>query len=164
MESETTVAKTNNTRQLVLSALIFAAALVLAAFENALPPIPVPVPGVKLGLSNIAVMYALFFLSGKRAFAIAVLKAIFVFSTRGLIAGIISLSGGIVSVLVMLVMMFIFSDKISYLLVSISGAVFHNIGQITAAMVIYSSVYLASYIPFLVVAGVIAGIATAVIL
>jgi heptaprenyl diphosphate synthase len=53
---------------LVLTSLIFAAALVLAVVENALPPLPIAVPGVKFGLSNIAVMYALFFLGRKQAF------------------------------------------------------------------------------------------------
>ena len=50
---------------LVLTSLIFSAALVLAIVENTLPALPIAVPGVKFGLSNIAVMYALFFSGGK---------------------------------------------------------------------------------------------------
>ncbi|HOR14100.1 MAG TPA: Gx transporter family protein, partial [Clostridia bacterium] len=61
MESSKTAFPKNNTAKLVLLALLFAIALVLAALENTLPPLPLPFPGLKLGLSNIAIMYALFF-------------------------------------------------------------------------------------------------------
>ena len=50
------------TRLLVLTGLLFALALVLAIIENTMPPLVISVPGLKLGLSNMAVMYSLFFL------------------------------------------------------------------------------------------------------
>ena len=72
----------SKTQSIVLASMIFAVALVLSIVENILPPLPIPVPGVKFGLSNIAVMYALFFLGWKQAYVIAVLKGGFVFITR----------------------------------------------------------------------------------
>lgn len=78
----------NATQSMVLSALMFAAAIVLSIVENMLPPIVVAVPGVKFGLSNIAVMYALFFLGKKQAYTIAILKGLFAFITR--LAGLLS--------------------------------------------------------------------------
>jgi heptaprenyl diphosphate synthase len=156
--------RTEKTRRLVLTALLFAVALVLAIVENALPPLPVPVPGVKFGLSNIAVMYALFFLSRGRAYMIALLKALFVFSTRGLVAGLLSLTGGFLSISAMLLIFFLFKDKISYMVVSVLGAVFHNIGQFAVVSLIYTNLYLWAYLPVLVISGVIAGIMTAVLL
>lgn len=152
------------TKLLVLTALLFAVALVLAIAENSFPPLFAAVPGVKLGLSNIPVMYALFFLDKKPAFMIAVLKASYVLITRGFIAGILSLCGGILSLLIMLLLLIIFRDKISYFVLSIFGAVFHNIGQFAAISLIYTTIYLWVYLPVLLISGVAAGIATSALL
>lgn len=152
------------TRQLVLTGLLFALALVLSIVENALPALPLPVPGVKFGLSNIAVMYALFFLKKSQAFSIAVLKGLFVAGTRGLTAGILSISGGILSLTVMIVLMAVTGKKASYVLESISGAVAHNLGQFIAISFIYTGMYLWAYLPVLLVSGVIAGVVTATLL
>jgi heptaprenyl diphosphate synthase len=154
----------NRTRQLVLTGLFFAIALVLAIVENTLPPLPIPVPGVKFGLSNIAVMFALFFLAKGQAYTIAVLKALFVMMTRGLIAGVLSLSGGLLSLTVMLLLLLIFRERISYLVISMAGAIAHNIGQFAAIACIYAGFYMAAYLPVLLVSGVAAGIVTATLL
>lgn len=154
----------SKTKLLVLTALLFAVALVLSVVENSLPTIPLAVPGVKLGLSNIAVMYALFFLDKKPAFLIAVLKATFVLITRGPISGLLSLCGGLLSLAAMSLLIFIFKDKISYFVLSIFGSVFHNIGQFVAISFIYTNMYLWFYLPFLLIAGVVAGMATSVLL
>ena len=69
----------NKTEIMVLTSMVFAAALVLAIVESILPPVPIPVPGVKFGLSNIAVMFALFFLGKKQAYTIGILKGLFVY-------------------------------------------------------------------------------------
>ena len=153
-----------NIKNLVLAGLLFAIAIVLSIVESSLPPLLVFVPGVKLGLSNIVVMYSLFFLGKKRAFTITILKSLFVFITRGLIAGVLSLTGGILSIIVMLLLILIFKDKISYLLLSISGATFHNIGQFIALSLIYTNLYLWVYLPVLIISGVAAGIATSTLL
>ena len=79
------IKRSKKTEQLVLTALLFALAIVFAMIENDLPSIPVP--GVRIGLSNIIVMYDLFFLGAKKQYAISVLKALFYLITRGMIAG-----------------------------------------------------------------------------
>lgn len=157
-------ANMNQTQRLVLAAMIFATALVLAILENLLPPLPLMVPGVKFGLSNIAVMYALFFLGTKQAYAIAVLKASFVFITRGAIAGALSFSGGILSLTVMLLLVLLLGDKISYFVISIFGAVFHNIGQFVVVVLLYTGVNIWAYLPVLLVSGVVAGMVTSTLL
>ena len=154
----------NKTQMLVLTSLIFAAALVLAIVENMLPPLPIAVPGIKFGLSNIAVMYALFFLGRRQAYAIGILKAVFVFVTRGGIAGLLSLSGGILSITVMILLMAIFRDKITYLIISIFGALFHNIGQFIVITVIYTGINMWAYLPVLLISGLAAGIVTSTLL
>lgn len=151
------------TKILVLTALLFAIAIVLSIVENSLPAVST-VPGLKLGLSNIAVMYALFFINKKQAYTIAVLKAIFVFITRGMVASILSLTGGILSISVMVLLIFMFKDKLSYLALSIFGAISHNIGQFIAVSFIYTSMYLWVYLPVLLIAGIIAGLATSTLL
>lgn len=156
----------SKTKLLVLTALLFAVALVLSIVENSLPSLSllVPVPGIKLGLSNIAVMYALFFLDKKPAFAIAVLKGLFVVMTRGPVAGLLSFSGGVLSVLVMSLLIFVFKDRISYLALSIFGSIMHNVGQFIVVSFIYNNMYLWVYIPVLLISGVVAGIATSTLL
>lgn len=152
------------TEKLVVVSLFFAVTLIIAIVENTLPPLPGAIPGVKFGFSNIVVMYILFFIGKKEAYAVAVLKAFFVFATRGAVAFSLSLAGGLLSVTVMVVLMLLFKDKVSYLALSVAGAVFHNLGQLLMVSVIYSSFYLLYYFPVLLVAGVIAGLATATLL
>jgi heptaprenyl diphosphate synthase len=152
------------TKILILTGLLFAISIILSIVENSLPPLPIAVPGVKLGLSNIAVMYALFFLGKKRAFAIAVLKSLFIFATRGMISGFLSLTGGIMSLIIMTVLMLIFKENISYLIISVSGAVFHNIGQFIAISFIYVNLFIWAYLPVLIISGIAAGIATSTLL
>lgn len=154
----------NKTQMLVLTSLMFAAALVLAIVENMLPPLPIPVPGVKFGLSNIAVMYVLFFLGKKQAYIIGILKSVFIFVTRGGIAGLLSLSGGILSITVMILLMVIFRGKVTYLIISIFGAIFHNIGQFIAITIIYTGMNLWPYFPVLLISGLAAGIVTSTLL
>lgn len=152
------------TKSIVLSGLLFAVALVLSMIENSLPPILVAVPGVKFGLSNIAVMYALFFLTKRQAYSIAILKAVFVFTTRGAIAGILSLVGGVLSLTVMIMLSIIFREKISYLIISIFGSVFHNLGQLVTVTFILNNIYIWGYFPVLLISGIIAGFVTATLL
>lgn len=163
--SENTILQNKNKTQLmVLTSMVFATALVLAIIENALPALPIAVPGVKFGLSNIAVMYALFFLGRKQAYTIALLKAGFVFITRGAIAAALSLAGGILSVTVMVIRIILFRDKISYLVLSIFGAVFHNVGQFIVITVIYTGMNLWAYFPVLLISGLVAGLVTSTLL
>lgn len=153
-----------DTKRLVLTGLLFAMALVLSVVEDMIPPLPIPVPGVKFGLSNIAVMYALFFLKRSQAYTIAVLKSIFVLITRGLVAAALSLSGGILSLTVMLLIIILFKEKVTYLVLSMFGAIAHNIGQLIAITLIYTGMYLWAYLPVLLVSGAAAGIITAMLL
>jgi len=156
--------KGGGTRRMVLLALIFATALVLAWVENLLPPLPIAVPGVKFGLSNIAVMYALFFLGGREALLLAFLKGLFVLGTRGPVAASLSLAGGILSVLVMLLALKVLGERATYMGTSISGAVAHNLGQFAVVTTLYLGISLWVYLPVLLISGVIAGILTATLL
>lgn len=149
----------------MLTALLFAAALVLALVEGALPPLPVPAPGVRLGLSNIAVMYTLLFVGAWPALCIAVLKAGFVLLLRGTAVGaLLSLAGGVLSVCGMLALKALSRGRCSVFLLSLCGAVLHNVGQYAAISLLYTGVSMAPYLPVLLVAGLCTGLFTSVLL
>lgn len=150
-------------RNIVLTGILFAVAIVLSIAENSLQ-LPFIVPGVKFGLSNIVVMFSLFFLGKNKAFLLVLLKAMFVFITRGSVAGILSLFGGLLSVGIMILCLIVFKDKISYLMISIAGSVFHNLGQLIAISLIYTNILLWFYLPVLLISGILAGIVTSTLL
>lgn len=158
---ETHISKTTT---MVLTALLFAVAIVLSIIEGQLPPIIVAVPGVKFGLSNIVVMFCLFCLNKKQAFLLVILKSMFALLTRGVMAGVLSLCGGVCSLLVMIVLIMVFKDRISYLMVSISGAVAHNIAQFVAISLLFTNLFFWAYLPVLIISGIVAGVATSVLL
>ena len=149
---------------LVFSGLLFAVAIILSLVENMIPLPPMAVPGVKYGLSNIVVMYALFMVGVRQAYAIAILKSLFVFLTRGLIAGALSLSGGLLSITLMLVMLWLVKENSSYLGISVVGAVSHNLGQFLVVSLILVGTGIWAYLPVLIVSGIMAGIMTATML
>ena len=94
------------TRHIALSGLLFALAMALSFIEGTLV-IPGLLPGMKLGLANIVVMYALFFMGPRQALVLDVLKALFVFLVSGFTAGFLSLCGGLLSLAVMWVLYYL---------------------------------------------------------
>lgn len=135
-------------------------------FLESLIPVPLPL-GVKPGLSSIVIMYILIFMGFRPAVATAVLKSGFVFITRGASAFCMSVCGGILSVLMMAICIMIFRRKgndIGILAVSVTGGIFHNTGQLIAASLFAGSFYTISYLPVLVIAGIISGLFTGIIL
>lgn len=149
---------------MVFTGLLFAVALVLSLVENMLPLPPMAVPGVKFGLSNIVVMYILFFIGARQAYTIAILKSLFVFLTRGFIASMLSFSGGILSITFMLLMLMLLKEKSSYLGISVVGAISHNIGQFLVVTFVLVGASIWAYLPVLLISGIIAGVMTATML
>lgn len=152
-------------KRIALLGILFALAVVLSIAESFIPiPIPIPIPGgIKIGLSNIVIMFALLNMRKRDALTLAVMKSTFVLATRGPIAGILSLSGGLCSLAVMIIVILIRKDRSTYLSVSVAGAVFHNIGQIMAASVIMQT-FLWPYLPLLLISGIVTGLATSILL
>ena len=88
----------SKTHSIALSGLLFALAMALSFVEGTLV-LPGLLPGMKLGLANIVVMYALFFMGPKQALVLDLLKALCVFLVSGWPAGCLSLCGGLLSLL-----------------------------------------------------------------
>lgn len=144
--------------------LMLAVVAALSFVEHMLPPLPFLPPNVKLGLSNIVIMYCIFFLGKREAFTLAVLKSGFVLFTRGPVAGLLSITGGLLSIAVIIMLLFLFKSRISYITASISGAIMHNIGQIIAASFIMGTGMIFYYLPVLIVSGIVMGIVTGTML
>ena len=84
----------SKTKRVAFLGMLYAVAIVLSILEGWIVPFFGLPPGVKLGLSNIVVMYALFFIGWKEAYLLGILKALGVFLTRGGVAAALSLAGG----------------------------------------------------------------------
>ncbi len=156
--------RNNKSKTIAFLGIFFAVAMILNYVEAVTPTSAFLPPGVKLGLSNIVTMYCLFFLGGKYAVMMNTFKSFFVFLTRGFTAGLLSFSGGMLSVIVMVSVMIITKKKASYLILSVLGAVSHNVAQIVVASILTNTPLIAYYLPVLIVSGVMAGSVTSVIL
>lgn len=153
----------SKTHEIALSGLLFALAMALSFVEGTLV-IPGLMPGMKLGLANIVVMYALFFMGGKQALVLDLLKALFVFLVSGWTAGFLSLCGGLFSLLVMWVLYYHFPVQPTSFILSVCGALAHNVGQLLGASVILSSAMSLYYAPVMLVFGLIMGSLTSITL
>lgn len=153
----------SKTQDIALSGLLFALAMALSFVEGTLV-IPGLMPGMKLGLANIVVMYALFFMGGKQALVLDLLKALFVFLVSGWTAGFLSLCGGLLSLAVMWVLYYHFPVRPTWFILSVCGALAHNVGQLLGASVILSSAMSLYYAPVMLVFGLIMGSLTSITL
>ena len=141
------------TKRLTKDALLLAVALILYAVEAQIPPL-VPVPGVKLGLANIVTVWAMFRVGAKDTLAILALRVILGSIWAGqIISFTLSLAGALVCYLVMLFLKQIW-------ICSAVAAVAHNIGQTAAAVLLFRTVSVAVYLPFLVLSGILTGLFT----
>lgn len=143
--------------------LLGALALVLSLLESALPPVTTLPPGAKLGLSNIAVLYAVQCLGGFPAVCVALVKGVFAGLTRGGAAFIMSTSGGLLSTAVMTLLSRSKRPSFGLLGLGVAGGVAHNLGQLLAACLITTQAAV-WYAPLLIGFGVLFGAVTGIIL
>lgn len=147
-------------KKIAFCAVMVALALALSYAERFIPlQLVIPLPGIKLGLANVVTLVALYRLRRRYALAILVPRCILGALFGGGITGLLfSLTGGLLALFVMSL-----AKKVSIFSVygvSILGAAAHNLGQILAAMVLLRSVYVAAYLPWLLIAAIVTGILT----
>ncbi|MCR4797965.1 MAG: Gx transporter family protein [Lachnospiraceae bacterium] len=136
--------------------LCIALAFVLSYLESLLP-VFTGVPGVKLGLTNLVVLVALYRMKVYDALFINVVRIILVGLTFGNgYSFLYSLAGGIFSFVVMVILYR--SKKFGSVGVSVSGGVAHNFAQIAVAMLIMETHALLFYLPVLILSGTMAGV------
>lgn len=143
--------------RVAFTGILGALALSLSFLESLLPPLPMLPPGAKLGLSNIAAMYAAGSMGLPCALFLAVLKGGFAFLGRGLAAGAMSLSGGLLSTLAACFLLR--RTRCSLMGVGVSGALTHNAAQLGTAWLLTSQAVL-FYVPGLILFGILAGLLT----
>lgn len=144
-----------NTKKIALWGMLTALAFVLSYLE-ALFPIPLGIPGAKIGLANLVVLTALYSLGAKDAFILNLIRIFLGSITFGnSLALFMSLAGGLLSFFTMALAKK--TEKLPVILVSILGGVSHNIGQILAAVFLIKSIYVTAYLPILLLAGILSG-------
>lgn len=134
-----------------LTALAF-----LFAYLESLIPIPIGIPGIKIGLANIVVVAALYHMKAGDAFIIALLRIVLSGFTFGSIYSMIySLGGGLLSFFGMLLLKK--TKKFQVTGVSLAGGVLHNLGQLAVAALVLETGSLFYYLPFLLISGAVTG-------
>lgn len=144
------------TKKLAMMGL-FTALATIFGYVEALLPVSVGIPGVKLGLANIVIVFALYRLKPSEAFLINIVRIVLVSLMFGNLSVMLySLAGGIVSFCAMALLKK--TDKFSIYGVSIAGGVFHNAGQLVMAMLVLETVSLVYYGPVLLISGLVTGL------
>ena len=148
-----------STRKLTTLGLYTALSLAIFLLESLLPPL-LPLPGIKLGLANIVTLILLRRSSLRDTFLVVlarILLSSFFYSQA--ISLLYSLLGGLFSLLIMYLLNRLLKAHFLYL-TSIFGGIFHNLGQITAACLSTSSLFPLSYLPLLLLSGILTGLFT----
>lgn len=148
-------------RKAALCGVLIALALILSYLES-LVPLSLAVPGIKMGLPNIVIVFALYSLGFKDAVIISVIRVVLVSILFGNVLSMAySLAGAVLSLAVMLLLYK--SRRFGTTGVSVAGAVAHNAGQILTAMLLLETAQISYYLPVLCVSGTVAGICVGVV-
>lgn len=143
-------------RKVTYAAILVALAMTFSYIE-VLIPINVGLPGMKLGLANLVVLIGFYILKPQEVFFISLVRILLMGCLFGNgLSLMYSLSGGILSYLIMLLLKNI--KGFSIVGISIAGGVSHNIGQILAAILIIQNNKIIYYLPPLMIAGIITGV------
>lgn len=132
-------------------------ALLLSYVEFLLPPIFVAVPGIKMGLPNVIILYVLYALDVRYAALVSFVRiclSSMLFGNTMTFA--YSVVGALLSLLGMLLLKRL--DRLSTVGVSVAGGVLHNLGQVLVAMVLLDTPQIAYYMIVLSVTGILSGV------
>ena len=145
-----------STRQMVTLSALIAVAMILSYIESLVPAF-VAVPGVKVGLSNIATVFALYALGWPYAICVSLVRVFLSALLFGNAVGLIySLSGAALALVSMILLKK--TDRFSSIGISVVGGVCHNVGQVAAACIVMETAAIAYYIIPLLLSGTIAGV------
>ncbi len=151
-----------NSKKLALSGILLALALIIGMIENLIPPIIPMLPFVKIGLSNIVIMFCAIVVGFTPALIITCFKATLVPLFVGnpmMIA--YSLTASLVSLLIVFILLK--TKKIGIPTISLISAIIHNIMQLIVASIIMESSYVFGFLPYLILTGFISGFVTGII-
>jgi heptaprenyl diphosphate synthase len=148
----------SSVKKIVLLGLLISQALVLSIIESWIQ-IPVPVPGVKLGLANIITVVVIVYFGFREALTVVIVRCVLTsfFGGGGWMFFFFSAAGGILSTMIMSILYKTGRNKFSLTGISIAGAITHNIGQLLVAAFFMRDPAVAVYLPVLLVSGCIMG-------
>ena len=146
------------TKKLVFLSLLTSLAIVIYVIEAQIPPL-VPIPGVKLGLSNMISLSTLVIFGPLEALSVMFFRILLGSLLTGSVSAMFfSLAGGFLSNLGMIGLYMIFKKHISIWVISIVGSILHNIGQLFVAGLVIQNMKIYYYLPILLVVGIITGL------
>lgn len=150
--------KTQNTniKKLTLLAVYATIALTIFTAESFLPPL-LPLPGIKLGLSNIVTLWLLMHTKARDALCVLLVRILLSsFFAGQMISLLYSLAGGLFCFMAMTALFRVLGERY-IVFISIFGALAHNLGQIVIAIMITQLPSMLAYLPVLAVSGIATG-------
>lgn len=149
------------TKKVATLGLTIALAMIMSYIE-ALVPLSFAVPGIKMGLANIVIIFVLYKIGTKEAILVSLIRVILVsllFSNAMAMA--YSIAGAVLSLLVMWILKK--TDKFSVIGVSVAGGIMHNVGQIIMAVILLGTEQIALYLPVLIITGTATGVVIGIV-
>lgn len=149
--------KNSSTKSIAFLGISASVALLLSYIEFLLPPLFAAVPGIKIGLPNVIIIFVLYAVGVKAAAGVSFVRlcvSSLLFGNPVMFA--YSAAGAVLSFLVMIVLKK--TDKLSAVGVSVAGGVAHNVGQIFVAMLLLNTPQIAYYMIVLTVTGTVSGV------
>jgi heptaprenyl diphosphate synthase component I len=142
-------------KKIAIIAIFISLALILS-YVDSLIPLTIMVPGIKIGLANVVIIFSLYMLGFNTALFISIIRVILSSVLFGsILTFAYSMTGAMLSILVMVILKN--KVKLSTLTISIIGAVMHNIGQILMAIILMNTKEIIYYLPILMITGMISG-------
>lgn len=145
-----------------LLGILSAEAIALSFLEGLLPSF-LPVQGMRIGLSNIITMFSVFSLGISNTLLITLFKVFFVLITRGVEAALLSLAGGLLSLLGLFFLSKLKPNKFGFIGIGIVSALLHNLGQLLVSILILGKSII-SFAPALIALSVLTGALTGSVL
>lgn len=129
--------------------------MILSFVESQIPAL-VAIPGIKVGLPNLVIVFLLYRSGWKETVAVSLIRILLISILFGNLQTMtFSVAGAILSLMVMILLKK--SNWFSCITVSIVGGIFHNVGQIIAACLWTQTAEIAFYLPVLLISGTVAG-------
>ncbi len=148
-------------KSVALLGICSALAMVLSYLES-LIPLSFAVPGIKLGLANIAIVFVLYKLGAKEAVIVSLVRILWVAILFGnALTLAYSAAGAVLSLTAMILLKR--TERFSTVGVSVIGGILHNTGQILVAMLVMETAQIVYYLPVLCISGIAAGVAVGLV-
>ena len=149
------------TKKVAMLGLTIALAMIMSYIE-ALVPISFAVPGIKMGLANIVIIFVLYKIGTKEAILVSIIRVILVsLLFSNVMAMAYSIAGAVLSLGIMWILKK--TDKFSVIGVSIAGGIMHNVGQIIMAVILLGTEQIALYLPVLIITGTVTGVVIGIV-